>query len=99
MSISARVNTITAELHSIMADRPWDLIGVDMVGPFTKTDSGNVYICTMTDLFTKFVYAKSVKVLPTFNYLYTVKHATRAICLPIKLNWPNPGWVGSLSTR
>ena len=25
---------------------PWDLIGVDMIGPFTNTDSGNVYIGT-----------------------------------------------------
>ena len=41
---SARVKTIAAELNSITAESPWDLIGVDMIGPFTKTDSDNVYI-------------------------------------------------------
>ena len=67
---SARIKTMTRELISIPSEGPWDVIGVDMVGPLTKTESGHVYICTMTDLFTKFVYAKPVKVLPTGTVHY-----------------------------
>lgn len=28
-------------------------IGIDLIGPFCKSEKGNVYLCTMTDYFTK----------------------------------------------
>ena len=36
-----RVKTITAELNAIPTEGPWDIIGVDMDGSFTKNDSGS----------------------------------------------------------
>ena len=28
-------------------------IGIDLIGPFSKSEKGNVYLCTLTDYFTK----------------------------------------------
>ena len=60
---SEKVKTIAAELHPITAEAPWDVVGVDLIGPFTTTGSGNRLVSTMTDLFTKFVYAKPIRVI------------------------------------
>ena len=37
------------------------ILGADLIGPLTTTDDGNKYIMTVTDLFTKFVYAEPLK--------------------------------------
>ena len=62
-STREKVKTIAAELHPITAEAPWDVVGVDLIGPFTTTGSGNRLVCTMTDLFTKIVYAKPIRVI------------------------------------
>lgn len=36
-------------------------MGLDLTGPLKETKSGNVYIMTMTDLFTKWVCAEPLK--------------------------------------
>ena len=41
---SEKVKTIAAELHPITAEAPWDVVGVDLIGPFTITESVYSYV-------------------------------------------------------
>ena len=40
---SEKVKTIAPELQSIQSEAPWDVVGVDFIGPFTKTPDDNTY--------------------------------------------------------
>lgn len=44
-----------APMRSIVATRPWQLIGLDFMGPFKTTQRGNTYIILAVDHFTKYV--------------------------------------------
>lgn len=52
-----RIKTQAPELHPIRAKGRWDVLGIDLVGPFKETQQKNKYIITVTDLFTKWVVA------------------------------------------
>ena len=39
---------------------PWDVLGLDLIGPLPETGRGNKYVLTMTDLFTKWVIAEPI---------------------------------------
>src|SRR5688572_3427349 len=41
------------ELNPIEPTAPWERVGIDFVGPFNITDSGNRYIITAIDYFTR----------------------------------------------
>lgn len=48
----------TSELHPVKVEpEVWSLVGMDLVGPLTKTKKGNRYILTMTCYFSKWVEA------------------------------------------
>ena len=49
------------ELHCIKVKEPFYQIGIDFVGPLSKTDKGNRYIIVAVDYFTKYPEAKAVK--------------------------------------
>lgn len=46
-----------APLQPISVSRPWQLVGVDFMGPFRESQSGNKYIILAIDHFTKFAEA------------------------------------------
>ena len=51
------------ELHPVPVKSPWFQLGIDFVGPVSPpSQSGNRYIMTVSDYFTKFGWAKA---LPT----------------------------------
>ena len=50
-----------ALLQSIKTTRPWQLIGIDFVGPLPETTEGNKYILSIIDLFSKFALAFATK--------------------------------------
>ena len=51
-----------APLHPITeANRPFDMIGIDFVGPLPSTDNGNVYLLVLTDYATRWVEAFATK--------------------------------------
>ena len=60
---TTKLKTVAPELHPIKTDGTWDVVGIDLMGSYAKTPRGNTYIFTATDLFSKFVYARPVKVL------------------------------------
>ena len=61
------LSPVVPKLNLVKADASWDLVEIDLIGPFTTTTAGNNYIFTATDLFTKFVYARPIKVCSTCN--------------------------------
>src|ERR1043166_3093043 len=49
------------ELHIIIPKEPFELIGIDFIGPLPITERNNRYIITATDYFTKWSEAKAVE--------------------------------------
>ncbi|KAJ8351630.1 hypothetical protein SKAU_G00231060 [Synaphobranchus kaupii] len=47
--------------HPIVVQKPWSVLGMDLIGPLPTTPRGHVYVLTMTDLFTKWVIAEPLK--------------------------------------
>ena len=55
-------NRITkAPLKPIVVTRPWELIGIDVIGKLPKSSSGNYYIIIAIDYFTKWAEARAIK--------------------------------------
>lgn len=40
---------------------PWEVVGMDLIGPLRDTANRNQYILTMTDLYTKWVVADALQ--------------------------------------
>ena len=53
-------NKRTEPLHPIKVGRPFDRVGMDIVGPLPKTKRGNVYIVVATDYLTKWPEARAI---------------------------------------
>ncbi|KAG1653542.1 Gypsy retrotransposon integrase-like protein 1 [Nymphon striatum] len=54
---SEKLKTVAPELKSIKVEGAWKMLGIDLIGPLQVTSSGNNYILTITDYWTKFVQA------------------------------------------
>ena len=56
-----KVTTERPELHPVAVKSPWYHLGMDFVGPISPFSYvGNRYILTVSDFFTKFVWAKAM---------------------------------------
>ena len=65
MNASVLKVTIEHRLHPVPEHSPWHHIGIDFIGPISPTSrSGNHYILTISDYFTKWV---STFPLPTME--------------------------------
>lgn len=49
------------EMHPIPIGKPFDRVGIDIIGPLTVTTSGNRYIVVATEYLTKWPEAKAIK--------------------------------------
>ncbi|GBC30564.2 putative integrase core domain protein [Rhizophagus irregularis DAOM 181602=DAOM 197198] len=49
------------ELHPIRIGEPFEVIGIDIVGPLNETGKGNKYIVVAIDYFTKWVEARALR--------------------------------------
>lgn len=47
------IKTQAPEMIPIKVNAPWDLVGIDLVGPLAETKNGNKYFMSCTDYFTK----------------------------------------------
>uniref|UniRef100_A0A3P9HB43 Gypsy retrotransposon integrase-like protein 1 n=2 Tax=Oryzias latipes TaxID=8090 RepID=A0A3P9HB43_ORYLA len=54
------VKTVAPILHPIQVQEAWSVLGIDLIGPLPTTAKGKRFILTATDLFTKWVVAKSL---------------------------------------
>ena len=41
-------------------DSRWNAVGMELIGPFPVTHAENKFVCVVTCLFSKFVYARAV---------------------------------------
>ncbi len=87
-SLCQRMNKVLkkpiASLHPITVNSPWYRIGIDLVGPLPLTSSGNVYIITCSDYFTKWPEAaalkeKSASAVARFLYQIITRHGSPRI--------------------
>ena len=51
----------TEELHSIKVGKPFDWVGIDLVGPLPITTRGNRYIAVAVEYLTKYPEARAIK--------------------------------------
>ena len=51
--VNNRMERPAHSLHPIEVNSPWHRIGIDLIGPLPLTTSGNSYIVTCSDYFTK----------------------------------------------
>ena len=58
--VNKKLEKPAATLHPISVDSPFHRIGIDLVGPLPRTASGNAYIITATDYFTKWPEASAI---------------------------------------
>ena len=66
------------ELFPVPVKSPWHHLGMDFIGPISPSStSGNSYILTVSDYFTKFGWAKA---LPT-KEAPNVVQALREVCI------------------
>lgn len=50
-----QIKTQAPELHPLKVKEPMYMVGMDVIGPVKETASGNQYVLTLTDYFSKFV--------------------------------------------
>ncbi|XP_016326325.1 uncharacterized protein LOC107676307 [Sinocyclocheilus anshuiensis] len=55
------IKTVVPVLHSIKVKEPWEVLGLDLIGPLPETAHNNKYVLTMTDLYTKWVIAEPMQ--------------------------------------
>jgi hypothetical protein len=56
--INDKIVTTKPELHPVPVHSPWNHLGIDFIGPISPTShTGNKYILTVSDYFTKWVAA------------------------------------------
>jgi transposase InsO family protein len=75
---SKDAGVLRPEMGHLSANRPFDLISMDVIGPLTTTASGCRFIIVAIDYFSKWVEAKAVK---SFNAETTAKFIIERIFL------------------
>ena len=59
--MNKKIETTRPELYPVPVKSPWHHLGMDFVGPISPVSrSGNRYILTISDYFTKFGWAKAL---------------------------------------
>ncbi|XP_035673136.1 N-fatty-acyl-amino acid synthase/hydrolase PM20D1-like [Branchiostoma floridae] len=57
---TSKIKTMCPELKPIYTSEPWELVGIDLIGPFKTSPRGHKYAVTATCLFTKWVEAEPI---------------------------------------
>ena len=77
--MNKKISAVRPELHPIPVKEPWYHLGVDFVGPISPTSaSGNRYILTVSDYFTKFAHARAVPSKEAINVVSILKNVSLA---------------------
>ncbi|KAJ8039583.1 hypothetical protein HOLleu_17347 [Holothuria leucospilota] len=58
-------------MQSTVSTYPWEILAMDLIGPFPESQSGNMYVLVVTDHFTR------------FSLLYTLKRATGKVIVSV----------------
>ena len=66
--MNKKLTTERPELHPVPVKSPWYHLGMDFVGPISPPSrSGNRYILTLSDYFTKLAWAKAMPTKEAMN--------------------------------
>ena len=69
------------ELHPIPIKAPWYHVGMDFIGPISPTSrSGNRYILTISDYFTRFGWAKALPSKEAVNVVQSLREV-KCVCV------------------
>ena len=72
--MNKKLNTERPELHPIPVKSPMYYIGIDFVGPLSPSSlTGNRYILTVSDYFTRFGWAKALPTKEARNVISALK--------------------------
>lgn len=75
--MNKKISTVRPELHPVPVKSPWHHIGVDFVGPISPPSStGNRYVMTVSDYFTKFSWAKALPSKEAVNVVSTLREVS-----------------------
>ncbi|XP_076006743.1 gypsy retrotransposon integrase-like protein 1 [Genypterus blacodes] len=56
-----RAKNMARTVRPIKVDAPWDIVGIDIIGPFPETQQGNTHTTVLIDYFSKWVEAFPVQ--------------------------------------
>ena len=78
--VNNRMERPAHSLHPIEVNSPWHRIGIDLIGPLPLTTSGNSYIVTCSDYFTKWPEAAAMAAtVAKFLYQLITRHGNPTI--------------------
>lgn len=76
----------TGFLHPIeKVEQPFHTLHLDHLGPFVRSKSGNSYILTIVDAFTKYLFARSVKDTKTKNVIKILDNLFNDFGIPTRI--------------
>lgn len=75
--MNKKLTTERPELHPVPVKSPWYHLGMDFGGPISPPScSGNRYILTVSDYFTKFAWAKALATKETVEVVSALKEVS-----------------------
>lgn len=66
-------------------EKPFHTLHLDHLGPFVRSKTGNCYILTIVDAFTKYIFARPVKDTKTKNVVRVLKHLFEDFGVPTRI--------------
>ena len=78
--MNKKLTTERPELHPVPVKSPWYHLGMDFVGPISPPSrSGNRYILTLSDYFTKFAWAKAMPTKEAMNVVSALREVSTIV--------------------
>ncbi|KAM9361117.1 gypsy retrotransposon integrase-like protein 1 [Symphorus nematophorus] len=62
-----RNKNLARTVRPIKVDAPWDIVGIDIIGPFPETQQGNTHVTVLIDYFSKWPEAFPVQKADAFS--------------------------------
>ena len=82
--MNKKISTVRPELFPVPVKSPWYHLGMDFVGPISPPSrSGNRYILTISDYFTKFGWAKALQSKEASNVVGALREVRLMQCMII----------------
>ena len=82
--MNKKIDTGRPELHPVSVKSPWYHIGMDFIGPLSlQSLSGNRYILTISDYFTRFGWAKALPSKEAEGVVSALKGGTNSFKIQI----------------
>ena len=75
--MNKKIERVRPELHPVPVKSPWFHVEMDFIGPISPpSSSGNRYILTISDYFTKFGWAKALPTKAAINVVSALREVS-----------------------